>query len=244
MSKDSYSIGEKNESSLHRSLKFRYSDSDVTEASVGDYVCDGLSNDGEFIEVQTGSFGPLREKVKFLTQNGKVRIVHPIIAQKRIETYDSYGSLLRKRKSPQKGSIWDLFNALIYAPELPLLENFAIELAIIDVIEKRTDDGRGSWRRKGVSITDRLISGWRQSVVLSKPKDYKQFIPFGKSELFSVCDLAVKVDINVTLARKVLYVLNKMGLVERIGKRGKFLLYQCKKSGKNPAPEEMVHTKA
>ena len=229
MSKNNRSAAaKKKESSLHRSLKFRYSENGATETPVGDYVCDALGDNGEYIEVQTGSFGPLREKVKFLTQGGKVRIIHPIISQKRIELYDSEGGLLRKRKSPRKGSSWDVFNALIYAPELPLLKNLAIELAIVDVVEKRTDDGLGSWRRRGVSITDRVIDGWRQSIVLSKPKDYYQFIPFRKSERFSVRDLAEKAGIDVGLARKTLNVLNKMGLVERIGKQGRALLYQRK----------------
>ena len=216
----------KEESSLHRSLKFRYSENGVTETPVGDYVCDGRNDEGEYIEVQTGSFGPLKEKVKFLTQSGKVRVIHPIISQKHIELYKSDGSLLRRRKSPVKGSSWDVFKALLYAPELPLLKNLAIELVIVDVIEKRIDDGRGSWRRRGVSISDRVIDAWRQSIVLSKPKDYYQFIPFRKGGSFSVRDLAEKAGIDVGLARKTIYVLNKMGLVERIGKRGRAYQYR------------------
>ena len=216
----------KKESSLHRSLKFEYSNDGDTETPVGDYVCDGLSDDGEYIEVQIGSFGPLSEKVRFLAQSGKVRIIHPIISRKYIETYNTEGELLRKRKSSRKGSIWDLFNALIYAPEFPLLKNLTIELVNIDTIEKRVDDGRGSWRRKGVSVTDRLIEGWGRRVILSKPKDYRQFIPFGKRKSFTVQDLGEKAGITAALARKTLYVLNKAGLVERIGKRGRFLLYR------------------
>jgi hypothetical protein len=216
----------KKESSLHRSLKFRYSENGVTETPVGDYVCDGQNDEGEYIEVQTGSFGPLKEKVKFLTQSGKVRVIHPIISQKHIELYKSDGSLLRRRKSPVKGSSWDVFKALLYAPELPLLKNLAIELVIVDVIEKRIDDGRGSWWRRGVSISDRVIDAWRQSIVLSKPKDYYQFIPFRKGGSFSVRDLAEKAGIDVGLARKTIYVLNKMGLVERIGKRGRAYQYR------------------
>jgi len=223
---NSSSISAKKESSLHRFLKFRYSENGATETPVGDFVCDGLSDGGEYIEVQTGSFGPLKEKVNYLTLSGKVRIIHPIISQKRIELYNSDGSLLRKRKSPAKGSAWDVFNALIYAPEFPTLKNLAIELAIVDVIEKRVDDGRGSWRRRGVSITDRLVSVWHQSIVLAKPNDYKQFIPYKKSERFSVRDLAEKAGIKIILARKAVYVLAKTGLIERTGKLGNAWQYK------------------
>ena len=226
MSNSSHSIGTKKESGLHRSLKFRYTGSGDTETLAGSYVCDGRTNEGELIEVQTGSFGPLKEKAKKLTKTGKLRIIHPIIVQKYIELYDIKGQLIRSRKSPRKGSEWDLFNALIYAPELPLLKNLTIELAIIDAIEKRIDDGKGSWRRKGVSISDRLLGAWHHSIVLEGQKDYLQFIPFKKKEPFTVRDLGEKTGINTTLARKVLYTLTKMGLVEQAGKQGRARLYK------------------
>ena len=227
MLNSSHSIGTKKESSLHRSLKFRYSgESGDTETLAGSYVCDGRTGEGELIEVQTGSFGPLKEKVKKLTKTGKVRIIHPIIAQKHIELYDTEGRLIHRRKSPRKGNTCDLFNALIYAPLLPLLKNLTIELAVIDIVEKRVDDGKGSWRRKGVSISDRFLGAWRHSVVLKSLKDYLQFIPFKKTELFTVRDLGEKAGINASLARKALYTLTKMGLVEQAGKQGRAHLYK------------------
>jgi len=221
------SIGTRKESSLHRSLKFRYSGSGGdTETLAGSYVCDGRTSKGELIEVQTGSFGPLKEKVKSLTVKSKVRIIHPIIIEKHIELYDTEGRLLRRRKSPRKGSIWDLFDALIYAPELPLLKNLTIELAIIEAVEKRVDDGKGSWRRKGVSISDRFLGAWHRSVILKSPKDYQLFIPFKKREPFTVRNLAEKAGTSAALARKTLYVLTKMELVERTGKQGNALIYE------------------
>ena len=220
-------IGVLKESSLHRSLKFRYSGSEgATETLAGSYVCDGRTSKGELIEVQTGSLGPLKEKVQTLTLTEKVRIIHPIIALKYIELYDTKGRLLHRRKSPRKGSTWDFFSALIYAPQLPLLKNLTMELVVIEAVEKRVDDGKGSWRRGGVSITDRFLGTWLQSVVLSKPRDYYQFLPFKKHEKFTVRNLAEKAGINVSLARKTLYVLTKMGLAQRVGMQGKALVYE------------------
>jgi len=223
------SIGTRKESSLHRSLKFRYSGQDgETETLSGSYVCDGRTDMGELIEVQTGSFGPLKEKVKALCQKNKVRIVHPIIIQKHIELYDESKNLLSRRKSPKKGKIWDLFNALVYAPCLPLLKNLKIELALIDATEKRVDDGKGSWRRKGVSLIDRYLSKWHNSVILKSPKDYGQFLPFEKNEQFTVRTLAERAEIKPDLARKAIYVLVKMGLAERDGKQGRAFIYKKK----------------
>jgi hypothetical protein len=230
------SIGTKHESSLHRALKFRYAGaSGETEAEIGGFVADGVSVEGEFIEVQTGSFGPLRKKAPALAARGRLRIIHPVMVSKFIEVYEpgggrGVGKRLYRRKSPRKGSPWDLFDSLLYAPELPLIPGIGIELALVDVVEKRLRDGKGSWRRKGVSIIDREIGAWHGSVHLESPGDYLRFAPFKKNEEFTTARLAERVNINVCLARKTLYVLTKMGIVKRVGKKGTAFVYRTRPS--------------
>ena len=224
-------IGTRHESSLHRSLKFRYAGpGGITEAETGGFVADAISETGEFIEVQTGSFAPLRQKVKELAARGKVRIIHPVIVTKYIEVYepDKKGRAkkrLWRRKSPRKGSPWNLFEALVYAPELALLKNLRIELALVDVTEKRLKDGKGSWRRKGISIEDRELSAWHECITLKSPKDYRRFIPFKKNEPFTSALLGERAGIAVSLAQKTLYVLHKLGFVQRVGKQGNSIVY-------------------
>ena len=213
------SIGTKNESTLHRTLKYQYSGpGGKTEAAVGDFVADGISASGEYIEVQTGSFAPLIKKVKEFASLGKVRIIHPIAVTKRIEVYDEKGAFLYRRKSPRKGTPWDIFDALLHAPELPLNKHVTIELVMLDVTEKRIKDGKGSWRRRGISVKDREMSAFREKIIFKKPKDFLRFIPFKKNEEFTVSSLAKKAEITADTARKALYVLTKMKLVKRIGK--------------------------
>jgi hypothetical protein len=226
-------IGTRKESSLHNALKFRYTGTDgETEKSMGDYVCDGLTPEGEIIEVQTGSFGPLRDKARELAAFGPVRIIHPIIINKYIETLNIEGEVLRRRKSPRKGSEWDLFKNLLYAPELAATPGLSIELALIDVLEQRVEDGKGSWRRKGASISGRELAGWHSSLCLSSAKDYSRFLPFASGEEFTTRDLAAKARINAALAGKTLYVLSKIGIAERVGKKGNSFLYKIKKRRK------------
>jgi hypothetical protein len=118
-----------------------------------------------------------------------------------------------------------------------LLPRLTVELALVDIVEKRLDDGTGSWRRKGVSIAGRSVYALRESLVLEKPRDYYQFIPFKKKESFTVRDLAVAAGISVSVARKTVYVLSKMGLIEKDGKQGNALVYsvvnlRTKKAGR------------
>jgi hypothetical protein len=219
-------IGISNDSSLHRTLKYRYTGpKGKTEVVTGDYVADGIRADGEYIEVQTGSFAPLKKKVKEFAKHGKVRIIYPVAVKKKIEVYAKNGDLLYKRKSPKKGSLWDLFDALIYAPELPLKRGITIEVVLADITEKRVKDGKGSWRRKGISIHDRELTAWHENILFEKPADYLMFVPFKKGEEFTTTLLAQRAGVERGKAQMALYVLTKMKVVKRTGKKGKSWVY-------------------
>ena len=220
-------IGTEKEGSLHRALKFRYSGAGgKTEVIRGGYVCDGITQDGGMIEVQTGSFGPLKKKIPRLLLLGPVRIVHPIILRKTIETRDDRGAVLRRRLSPKKGSAWDLFDALIHAPELPLLRGLSVELALVDVLETRVLDGKGSWRRRGASIADRSITEYHETMAFNAPRDYRFFLPVKAGEPFTAKILGEKAGITPETAGKALYVLTRLGMAERLGKTGNAYVYQ------------------
>jgi hypothetical protein len=179
------------------------------------------------IEVQTGSFGPLKKKIPELLLQGPVWIIHPIILRKTIETWDEKGALLRRRRSPRKGAAWDLFDALIHAPELPLLQGLSIELVMVDATEKRILDGKGSWRRRGASIVDRTITEYHETMAFSAPRDYRFFLPVPAGESFTAKGLAKAAGIAPEAAGKALYVLSRIGLAERVGKAGNAYVYRA-----------------
>jgi len=229
------SIGTRCESSLHRALKFSYAGR-RTEREVAGYVADGISAGGEFIEVQIGSFAPLKKKVPEFARLGGLRVVYPVFVAKYIEVYDSKGKREYRRKSPRRGGPWDLFNALVYAPELPLTRGLAIELVLLDAAEQRIRDGNGSWRRKGLSIKDRQLLAVHERIRLEKPADYLRFVPFTRKEPFTSASLAAKAGIRRELAQKTLYVLARLGVIEKTGKERNALVYQIiagKKSKKS-----------
>ncbi|MCL2067433.1 MAG: hypothetical protein FWG99_08215 [Treponema sp.] len=229
MSTHNKAIGTYKESSLHRTLKFQYSGrGGRIETQAGGYIADGMNALGELIEVQTGSFAPLKAKVKEFVCFSRVRIIHPVAINKHIEVFEARSGVkpIYRRKSPVKGSVWNLFDALLFAPELPLIPGVSIEVVLVSIVEKRVRDGRGSWRRKGVSIMDRELVTWHESVVLEKKSDYLQFVPFEKNEIFTSSELVEKTGIDADLARKALYVLTKLKVVERIGKEGRRWLYK------------------
>jgi len=222
-----FKIGTLNESSLHRALKLSCTGrGGKTEARAGEYVADGIKKDGEYIEVQTGSFAPLPKKVKEFAKHGKVRIIHPVALSKKIEVYGAGGEFLYRRKSPVKGTKWKIFDALVHAPELPLTRRLTIEIVMADITDIRVKDGKGSWRRKGISLHDRELAALHESVVLKKPADYAQFVPFNKGEVFTSALLSQRAGIDKWTAFRVLYVLTKIKVIKRNGKKGRSWLYE------------------
>ena len=221
----SHSIGTKNESSLHRSLKFYYAEPGKTETTMAGYVCDAIGADGELIEIQTGNFSGLKKKIPVLAKSGKVRLIYPVIAVKTIELRDTGGNLISRRKSPKKGTVWNIFDELVYAPEILKLKNLTIEIIYVDAIECRRKDGKGSWRRKGVSIEDRILQDRREGIVLKRKADWKQyFLPIKKE--CSTKALALAAKINPETARKTIYTLEKAGILKKTHKDGRSWIYR------------------
>jgi hypothetical protein len=225
------SIGTRNEKSLHRALKLRYAASaEAVEVARAGYICDAVGKDGEIIEIQTGSFGPLKKKLAALTRLGKVKLVYPVALSTVIELYDAGGVLQSKKKSPRKGTIWEIFRSFLHAPTLMLLPRLNIEIALVSITEKRVDDGTGSWFRRGIRVDDRVFEAWEGALTLTRPSDYRRFIPYDRCETFTVKELAKKARIRETLAKKTLWVLTKAGFTERAGKRGRAITYRLRGS--------------
>ena len=225
MTVSEHSIGTENESSLHNSLKMYYAEPGKTETTRAGYVCDAIGAKGEVIEIQTGHFSSLKKKIPALAKSGKVRLVYPVIAKKTIELYSMGGSLQSRRKSPKKGSLWDIFDELVYVPELLRLKNLTIEIIYVDAIERRRNDGKGSWRRKGVSIEDRLLENHRKGIVLKKKADWLgHFLPL-KDEC-STKALAEAAAISPDEARKTLYTFEKAGYIKKLRKQGRSWVYK------------------
>ena len=83
------SVGVLREGPLHAAIKAALAQpGDRLEVPVGRFVIDLVRADGELVEVQTGGFGPLRDKLRVLLAEHRVRIVHPVAAERRIVRID------------------------------------------------------------------------------------------------------------------------------------------------------------
>ena len=100
--------------------------------------------------------------------------------------------------------------------------------------EIRRQDGRGSWRRKGVSIVDRNLLKIVGMHYFSSRDDFLDLLPEGLTSPFTNRDLAQTSSLRIELARKMTYCLRQMGALQVAGKQQREILYKLSQPAYNP----------
>jgi len=214
------------EYSLHSEIKDWYMVSgDELEVKVEDFIVDILRGK-LLIEIQTGNFSAIKRKLIKLLLNNQVRLVYPIPKLKWIVHLSKSGELVRRRKSPKKGKLADLFYELVHTPSLIKNRNFSLEVLIIEEEELRCIDGKGSWKRRGISVKDRKLLNVFDRIIFEGSRDFLDFLPKELDEYFTNKILALKLGISIRLAQKITYCLRKMGAISITGKKSNELMFQ------------------
>ncbi|MFZ6027857.1 MAG: hypothetical protein ACOYYS_09090 [Chloroflexota bacterium] len=227
-------IGTLQESSLHAALKDWYAqpgdDFEVQRRGYWVDIVRGATADVPeiLIEIQTGNFAAMKRKLVCLLDAYTVRVVYPLVAEKyivRIASKAGQVERLSRRKSSKRGHLVDLFAELVRIPQLVCSPNFSLEVLFVRIEEFWLDDGKGSWRRKGVSIFDRKLMDVLQRRVFSAPQDYLSLLPSDLPQPFTVKDLAACLGRPRWLAGRMAYALREMGCLQVAGKRGNAFQY-------------------
>ncbi|MCW2998712.1 MAG: hypothetical protein JWN65_2261 [Solirubrobacterales bacterium] len=212
-------IGVLREGPLHAAVKAALArPGDRLEVPVGRFVIDLVRADGELVEVQTGGFGPLGAKLDALLDDHRVRIVHPVAAERRIVRVDEQGEVLSTRRSPRRATLVELFDKLVTFPSLLAHPNLTIE-----VLLTREDHIRGAApvtrRRRTRDSGERRLVDVLERVELRCTADVLTALPPLPDEPFSTRELAALLRCPTVLAQRTAYCLHLMGLVEPAGKR-------------------------
>jgi len=215
-------IGQLNEYTLHQQLKQRYCGKDSQqEVKIGDYVVDVVCG-GTLIEIQTKGFWGIRKKLVDLLKDHPVRLVYPMPLEKVLVVYDKHKqNVLYRRKSPKKGMFLDVAGEIMYI--LPVLKDprFTLEVLLTKEEEIRIHDGRGSWRRRGISIHDRSLVDIIDTREFASLDDYRSLLPQRLPSRFTNRDLSELMDVPQYKVSKLTYCFKHLEILKVCGKEGK-----------------------
>ncbi len=234
-----------NESSLHKTLKELYAlnESAQTEVLKNNHIYDIFKNDGTIIEIQTKNLGKLYAKIKdSLNLGHKCTIVHPIAIQTIIITKDKDENILSKRKSPKKNSIYSIFRELTGIYPLLLENNFKLEILETIITEERIKteipvQSKNKQRRfkKDWNKSDKKLNEILNTRIFETKNDYLKLLPEGLSEEFTTKEIQTLLKQNKTLPKSasnyaslMVWVFNKMELIEQTGTKNRFKTYRIK----------------
>jgi len=219
-------IGTLSEKTMHAVLK-RYfeSNADNQEIKIGNFVAD-IVNENGIIEIQTAAFNLLRKKLAAFMELCPVTIVHPIARTKWLILIDpETGEQISRRKSPKKGSEFDIFAELYKIKPFLLNENFRLCIMLIDVEEQRTLNFVYKKGRKNSTRFNRIPTALADEIYIETTGDFKKLIPPNLLEIFTSKDFRKSAKITLRQAQTALNVLTHIGAVERIGKEGNLYQY-------------------
>ena len=219
-------IGTLNEKPLHAALKEWYAEpGDGVEVEVDGFFVDLVRGD-LLIEIQTGGFSGIKQKLLALTEAHRLRLVYPIAREKWIVKLDGAGGRrLSRRKSPKRGQVEDVFAELVSFPRLITRPNFSLDVLLIQEEEARIHEPGRAWRRRGWVTHERRLLEVVGRHTFETGMDLLGLLPASLCEAFTTADLATALSRPRWLAQKMAYCLRKAGLIEAVGKKGRSVLY-------------------
>ena len=224
------------ETTLHRQLKEIYAPDEVDrEVSVDGFRIDGMVG-SQLVEIQYGSLGAIRDKIRKLVVNHRVLIVKPLAARKYLATRTrKNGKVSSSRYSPKRESFYDFFLDFVHFVNVFPHKNLTIELLLTEQEEWRVAKKAKRWRGKNYRVEDRRLSSVGESRELQTIDDLIGFLPSvlrdsKKIQTFTTADLAQEADIPRWLAQKMAYCLRKTGAATVEGKQGNAIVYKVKRS--------------
>jgi hypothetical protein len=213
-------IGQLNEGSLHAALKRLYAEpGDEFEVPYRNFVVDLVKHRGTsdelLVEIQTGSFGAMGNKLDHLLGEHRLLLVHPIAIRTRLERRADDGTV-RARRSPKRGSIYSLFDELVSIPTLLDHPNLNLEVVLFDERRIQVHDPALRRRRGGYRTVDRQIEEIVDQQRFETVMDLRRLLPSTLPDVFNTADIADQAACSRDAAQKLAFCFQAAHLIDRI----------------------------
>lgn len=220
-------IGTLSEKTIHAVLKSYYAKlpeyEEVRRCGFVADVCCGF----EITEIQTRQFYKCKRKLDAFLPEHEVTMVYPLAAIKWLRWIDpETGKISAPRKSTARHTPFMIFPELYSIREYLLNPHLHFMITALEVEEYKYLDGYGPQKKIRATRSDGFPVNLLHEYILNEPKDFMMFLPIELPDEFTSLDFAKCAKINRSLSQTTLNVLTLLGIVTRIGKQGRSILYR------------------
>ena len=235
------SVGTQNEKLIHATLKNYYAPCcDEQEIKIGKFYADAVNSDGVY-EIQTRALKNLTEKLRVFLAAENVTVVYPVEAVTRtVYVSSDTGEVVKEGAWRSINPRVKIFSELYSLREFLCSERLTVILAKLRV-EKRVmisgetiPDLRSRRVRQKLDIR-KIPLELIEELRLERRADYLQLLPEGLPEEFTAAELRKAAHDGESSLRT--EVLRTVGIIEKIGKRGRFYLYKISSNYKQTGEE-------
>ena len=201
------------------------------ESGRGGFIAD-IFNDGEIIEIQTGSFYPMKKKIEFYLDKTDYRItvVHPLAAKKWVSWIDTEsGDVSKRRASPKRCVASDALPELFWLSNCLSNHRLSFKLLFLEAEEYRLLDGWGNGGKRGSNRYKLVPIDLLDELSYNAPDFAKFLVPQGIGEKFTSKDFASHTKLKGRNLSYSLKLLCECGAIERGEKIGRSYVYRVKK---------------
>ncbi len=209
-------IGTLAERSLHRTLKYYYEpDGGCHEIEYLGSVADIKNGEG-IVEIQTGSFSRMVEKLRRFLPTARVTVVYPLVTRKRIKWLDKgTGELTESGRDVRGKVLADCGRELYAIREFIGHPSLTVRIVSVSVVDYRYLDGYDSTRKRRATKLNTVPEELTEELTLSSREDYLSLLPSGLGDEFSAKEFSAASRSRSRYAYYTLRLLVDLGLLER-----------------------------
>lgn len=171
----------------------------------------------EVIEVQTGSFFPMKKKIAHYLQNTDltVTVVHPIALTRWMSWVDPATTEISPRRKVRGETPWELLPELYYLAGHLGHPRLRFQLLLLEVQDFRVLNGWSKDRKKGSDRYERMPLALLGEQNFSTPSDFSVFLPQELPQHFTVKDFSLQSKLRGRKAYAAVRALAALGLIEQ-----------------------------
>jgi len=219
-------IGTLNEGSLHAALKAHYAEpGDEFEVPLDGFVID-IRRPGLLVEIQTSSFRSMGNKFDRLLAAHRILLVHPIAATTYLERPGK-----KPRKSPRRGSLFDIFEELVSIPTLLDHPNLTLDVVLVSVTKVQRAEPKARRGRGGFHTTDRKLREILDVRRFTGTKDLAELLPPDLPAQFTTADIASGAGVSRDVGQRMAFCFRALEVITQVGRTKAGITYALPRPG-------------